>query len=77
MTPPESILKRQVLNNLIQNRIQLQLATRIGIKVNDEILNEKKLARLYCRAAHAVFPIVEEEEKPEEAEPESEEDKQQ
>ena len=38
-TPPESILKRQVLNNLIQNRIQLQLATRIGIKVNDENLN--------------------------------------
>ena len=38
-TPPESILKRQVLNNLIQNRIQLQFATRIGIKVNDENLN--------------------------------------
>jgi peptidyl-prolyl cis-trans isomerase SurA len=38
-TPPESILKRQVLNNLIQNRIQLQLATMIGIKVNDENLN--------------------------------------
>ena len=38
-TPPESILKRQVLNNLIQNRIQLQLAARIGIKVNDENLN--------------------------------------
>ena len=38
-TPPESILKRQVLNNLIQNRIQLQLATKIGIKVNDENLN--------------------------------------
>jgi len=38
-TPPKSILKRQVLNNLIQNRIQLQLATRIGIKVNDENLN--------------------------------------
>ena len=37
--PPESILKRQVLNNLIQNRIQLQLATMIGIKVNDENLN--------------------------------------
>ena len=38
-TPPKSILQRQVLNNLIQNRIQLQLATRIGIKVNDENLN--------------------------------------
>jgi peptidyl-prolyl cis-trans isomerase SurA len=38
--PPESILKRQVLNNLIQNRIQLQLATMIGIKVNDENLNQ-------------------------------------
>jgi peptidyl-prolyl cis-trans isomerase SurA len=38
-TPPESILKRQVLNNLIQNRIQLQLAAKIGIKVNDENLN--------------------------------------
>jgi len=38
--PPESILKRQVLNNLIQNRIQLQLAAMIGIKVNDENLNQ-------------------------------------
>ena len=37
--PPESIFKRQVLNNLIQNRIQLQLAKKIGIRVNDENLN--------------------------------------
>jgi len=37
--PPASIFKRQVLNNLIQNRIQLQLAKRIGIRVNDENLN--------------------------------------
>ena len=37
--PPVSIFKRQVLNNLIQNRIQLQLAKRIGIRINDENLN--------------------------------------
>ena len=37
--PPASVFKRQVLNNLIQNRIQLQLAKRIGIRVNDENLN--------------------------------------
>mgnify|MGYP000986703748 FL=1 len=37
--PPESIFKRQVLNNIIQNRIQLQLAKKIGIRVNDENLN--------------------------------------
>ena len=37
--PPASIFKRQVLNNLIQNRIQLQLAKRIGIRVSDENLN--------------------------------------
>ena len=37
--PPASIFKRQILNNLIQNRIQLQLAKRIGIRVNDENLN--------------------------------------
>jgi len=37
--PPASIFKRQVLNSLIQNRIQLQLAKRIGIRVNDENLN--------------------------------------
>ena len=37
--PPVSIFKRQVLNSLIQNRIQLQLAKRIGIRINDENLN--------------------------------------
>lgn len=37
--PPPSILERQVLDNLIQNQIQLQLAARAGIKVDDETLN--------------------------------------
>ena len=37
--PPASIFERQVLNNLVQNRIQLQLAKRIGIRINDENLN--------------------------------------
>ncbi|MCZ6805055.1 MAG: peptidylprolyl isomerase [Proteobacteria bacterium] len=37
--PPASILERQVLDNLIQNRIQLQIAERTGIRVNGENLN--------------------------------------
>ena len=37
--PPHAILERQVLDNLIQNRIQLQLAERAGIRVDDEVLN--------------------------------------
>ena len=37
--PPPSILERQVLDNLVQNRIQLQLASRTGIRVDDETLN--------------------------------------
>ncbi len=37
--PPTSILERQVLDNLVQNRIQLQLAERAGIRVDDETLN--------------------------------------
>ncbi len=37
--PPASIFERQVLDNLVQNRIQLQLAIRAGIRVDDESLN--------------------------------------
>jgi peptidyl-prolyl cis-trans isomerase SurA len=37
--PPESVLERQVLDKLVQNRIQLQIAEKTGIKVNDEALN--------------------------------------
>jgi len=37
--PPPSILERQVLDNLVSNRIQLQIAARTGIKVDDETLN--------------------------------------
>ncbi len=37
--PPASILERQVLDNLVQNRIQLQIAEKTGVKVNDEMLN--------------------------------------
>ena len=37
--PPTNILQRQVLDGLIQNRIQLQIADRAGIRVDDETLN--------------------------------------
>lgn len=37
--PPNAILERQVLDSLIQNRIQLQLAERGGIRVDDQTLN--------------------------------------
>lgn len=37
--PPQSIFERQVLDKLIQNRIQLQLAEQMGIRVDDETLN--------------------------------------
>jgi len=37
--PPASILERQVLDKMVQTRIQLQIATRTGVKVDDESLN--------------------------------------
>lgn len=37
--PPASILENQVLERLVQNRVQLQLAARAGIRVDDEFLN--------------------------------------
>ena len=37
--PPTSVLENQVLERLIQNRVQLQLAERAGIRVDDESLN--------------------------------------
>lgn len=37
--PPPSIFERQVLDNLVQNRVQLQQASRMGIRVDDETLN--------------------------------------
>lgn len=37
--PPASILERQVLDKMVQTRIQLQIAERTGIKVGDERLN--------------------------------------
>lgn len=37
--PPTSVFERQILENLVQNRIQLQLAERAGIRVDDETLN--------------------------------------
>jgi peptidyl-prolyl cis-trans isomerase SurA len=37
--PPTSIFERQILDTLVQNRIQLQLAARAGIRVDDETLN--------------------------------------
>lgn len=38
--PPASILERQVLDKMIENRIQLQIAGRTGVKVDDEFLNQ-------------------------------------
>ncbi len=37
--PPASILERQVLDKMVQTRIQLQIARRTGVKVDDESLN--------------------------------------
>ncbi len=37
--PPASILERQVLDKMVQTRIQLQIAQRSGVKVDDESLN--------------------------------------
>lgn len=37
--PPASILERQVLDKMVQTRIQLQIARRSGVKVDDESLN--------------------------------------
>lgn len=37
--PPENIVRKQILEQLILEKIQLQLAKRRGIKVNDETLN--------------------------------------
>ncbi|MFT5395484.1 MAG: peptidyl-prolyl cis-trans isomerase SurA [Gammaproteobacteria bacterium] len=37
--PPASILERQVLDKMVQTRIQLQIATRTGVKVDDAYLN--------------------------------------
>lgn len=37
--PPRHVLEKQVLDRLIINRLQLQLAERIGLRVDDETLN--------------------------------------
>ncbi len=38
--PPEALLRRQMLDHMIMERIQLALAKRIGIRVDDENLNQ-------------------------------------
>ncbi|HBG52241.1 MAG TPA: peptidylprolyl isomerase [Gammaproteobacteria bacterium] len=38
--PPDDVLERQVLEQLIQKEIQIQLATRTGIKVSDDAVNQ-------------------------------------
>lgn len=40
VAPPEDILRQQVLESMILNDIQLQLATRAGINVDDASLND-------------------------------------
>src|SRR5690242_5682273 len=37
--PPRGVLRRQVLERLIAQEVQLQRADRVGIKVSDEMLN--------------------------------------
>jgi len=37
--PPDPVLKKQVLDRLIMTKLQLQMADRTGIKVDDETLN--------------------------------------
>ncbi len=37
--PPDSVLRQQVLENLITQHLQLQIAQRAGIRVDDEMLN--------------------------------------
>ena len=37
--PPAEALEKQVLDRLIQNRLQLQMASQTGIRVDDETLN--------------------------------------
>jgi len=38
--PPEAVLQRQALERMIQNRIQLQLAQKQGIRVDDDTVNK-------------------------------------
>jgi peptidyl-prolyl cis-trans isomerase SurA len=42
--PPEGVLRRQVLDRLIIDRLQLQLAERGGLRVDDETLNQSVAA---------------------------------
>ena len=37
--PPDDILRRQVLERLIQEQLQLQLASKSGVRVDDETVN--------------------------------------
>ena len=41
--PPESVFRRQVLERMIVDKIQLQLAQKRGIRVDDETVNRVKL----------------------------------
>ncbi len=38
--PPEDVLRKQILEQLIVERLQLQLADRVGIRVDDETINK-------------------------------------
>ncbi len=38
--PPDNILKTQVLEKLVENRLQLQIAQLLGIQIDDQILNQ-------------------------------------
>ena len=38
--PPESILRGQIMEQLIVSRLQLQMAERTGIQIDDDVLNE-------------------------------------
>ncbi|HKK05999.1 MAG: peptidylprolyl isomerase [Gammaproteobacteria bacterium] len=38
--PPENVLRRQVLEHMVVNHLQLQVAKRLGIRVDDDQLNQ-------------------------------------
>ena len=40
MIPPDYVLRKQVLERMVIDKLQRQLATRSGIQVNDEMLRE-------------------------------------
>lgn len=59
--PPEATLRKQVLEQMIQNEIQLQLAERTGIRVSDDAVNQAvaAIARRNNMTLDEFIPAVE------------------